>query len=194
MRKRHRYAAILIDAETRERMDVLPGRGANALADRCHRRPLPRPSQAPPGRGASRRGPAPVHHPGPGRGRPAADLSAPLARLMLTRPGNLSDSQRELYRELIAACPEMTETAGLCTASLRSLLRARTTPSALTNGLPLSGRPICPTARLHPRPRPGQISCARGRDPVRQSRCSLTVPRLTTSKSDVDGLVTEVLC
>jgi transposase len=33
MRKRHRYAAILIAAETREHMDVLPGRGVNALAD-----------------------------------------------------------------------------------------------------------------------------------------------------------------
>ena len=33
LRKRHRYATILIDAETRERIDVLPGRGADALED-----------------------------------------------------------------------------------------------------------------------------------------------------------------
>jgi transposase len=31
LRKRHRDATILIDAETRERIDVLPGRGADAL-------------------------------------------------------------------------------------------------------------------------------------------------------------------
>ena len=31
LRKRHRYATILVDAETRERIDVLPDRGADAL-------------------------------------------------------------------------------------------------------------------------------------------------------------------
>ena len=31
LRRRHRYATILIDAETRRRVDVLPGRGADAL-------------------------------------------------------------------------------------------------------------------------------------------------------------------
>lgn len=33
LRKRHRYATILIDAETRERTGVLPGRGADVLED-----------------------------------------------------------------------------------------------------------------------------------------------------------------
>ncbi|MFJ3926290.1 transposase [Streptomyces sp. NPDC090022] len=31
LKRRHRYATVLIDAETGERIDVLPGRGADAL-------------------------------------------------------------------------------------------------------------------------------------------------------------------
>jgi transposase len=31
LKRRHRYATVLIDAETGERIDVLPSRGADAL-------------------------------------------------------------------------------------------------------------------------------------------------------------------
>src|SRR5262249_35124253 len=41
LRKRHRYATILIDAETRERIDVLPGRSADALEDWLREQPAP---------------------------------------------------------------------------------------------------------------------------------------------------------
>ncbi|MFF3437598.1 ISL3 family transposase [Streptosporangium sp. NPDC002721] len=47
-----------------------------------------------------------------------------LARLLLTRPGNLTGKQQNLRDELTAACPEMTDLAGLVRA-FADLLRPR---------------------------------------------------------------------
>lgn len=39
LKRRHRYATVLTDAETGERIDVLPGRGADALEAWLHQHP-----------------------------------------------------------------------------------------------------------------------------------------------------------
>jgi len=47
-----------------------------------------------------------------------------LARLILTRPDNLTDKQRELRDDLVAACPEMIDLADLVTG-FAGLLKPR---------------------------------------------------------------------
>lgn len=88
-RCRHRYATILIDAETGERIDVLTGQPQPAL---------------------------PLHHPRPSRGRSARHHTTLSRSAPAHPPDKLREADTTLLQELAATCPELAELARLVRA------------------------------------------------------------------------------
>ena len=94
-----------------------------------------------------------------------------VARLLLTRPDALSDSQQSLLSELTAACPEMTSLAGLVRSFAALLKPDPANEAKLSEWDPDRPRrgPAEP-ARLHPRAGPGHAGRDRGRHPALSQR------------------------
>jgi hypothetical protein len=89
-----------------------------------------------------------------------------VARLLLTRPDTLSDSQRALTGELAAACPEMTSLAGLVRSFVALLKPAPGNEAKLKDWAETARRGPAKPARLYLRPGPRRGVCHRGRHPA----------------------------
>jgi hypothetical protein len=72
------------------------------------------------------------------------------ARLLLTRPENLTESQRDRLEALAAACPEMTALAGVVRSFAVLLVPHKDNPAQLAAGPPPHARRICHTCTPSP--------------------------------------------
>ena len=93
-----------------------------------------------------------------------------VTRLLLTRPDALSDSQQTLLGGLTAACPEMTSLAAYPLLRRPAPARPRQRGPAQGLGRDRPGQRTPASARLHPRPGPGQAGRHRRRHPAVSQR------------------------
>lgn len=181
LKPRHRYATVLIDAETGERIDVLPDRTASAPVAWLRERPgaevVCRDGSGCYGEAIREAPPAPAvctsrppANAGSGATRCSAKASAcserarrldvalntvkRYARLLLSHPESLRDEDTALLGELTSACREMTELARPTGEFARLPAPAEGHDAKLTNMWQMHGRAGFPPA---PPPRPPPV-------------------------------------
>lgn len=101
-----------------------------------------------------------------------------LARLLLTRPGDLRDKDAKLLAELTASCPEKTALAQLVQEFAELLSPAPGNDASLTKWInDVRAAPTCPTCTPSPT---GLTSTARPSMPASPRRTTTAAPKAST--------------